>query len=228
MFREYSGLRVHLVATIVSSALIAGRAQNLSFVLTLTNDGPRPAVVCAKDAPLAPLYELPRWSAQLAPSDGARPPISVVRLFNPGWGAPSPPHVPGYLKEHGVRVKSGASIEVRIGGCWLPRSALPDDARLRRLLNHPATTPAALPPGVHWEKGDYTRASLLVLGDDCATLIKALASGADDVLFGRALAVIAAPGAHTIVFTYDEREAYGFVPEQPLHVAAPPFKLDVP
>ena len=219
---------MHLVATIVSSALIAGRAQNLSVALALTNDGPRPAVVCAKDAPIAPLYELPRWSAQLAPGDSAGSPIPIFRIFDPRLGAPAPPYLPHYLKEHGVRIKAGASLEVRIGGCWLPRSALPDDTRLRRLLNHPAPPPAGVPPGVRWEKGDYTHASLLVLGDDCATVTKALASGSDDVLFGRALAVIPAPGSYALTFAYDEQAAYGFVPEQPLHVAAPPFKLDVP
>jgi hypothetical protein len=219
---------VHLVATIVSSALIAGRAQNLSFVLALTNDGANTAVICARDAPIAPLYQLPRWNAQLAPGDGARPPIPIVRLFDPRLGAPAPPYLPGYLKEHGVRVKPGAKLEVRVGGCWLPRSALPDDTRLRRLLNHPATPPLPMPPGVRWEKGDYTRASVLILGDDCAAVAKALAGGSDDVFFGRAIAVIPAPGPYTITFTYNEEEAHGFVPERPLHVAAPPIKLDVP
>jgi hypothetical protein len=225
---------VKLLASIVSSALVAGRAQDISFALALTNDGPSAAVVCAKDAPVAPLYELPRWIVGLAPAGDGGPgthgsgTIPVARLFDPRLGAPAPPYLPRYLKEHGVSLKAGATLAVRVDGCWLPRAALPDDARLRRLLNHPIDPPAPLPAGARWNMGDYARASLLVLGESCATVTRALARAGDDGLFGMALAVIPEPGSRTISFTYDEQEAYGFIPRQPIPTSAPALRFDVP
>jgi hypothetical protein len=205
---------VKLVVSIVSSALVAGRAQDVTFALALTNDGPRPAVVCAKDAPVAPLYELPSWRAQLAPvggggaDAGARAIIPVASLFNPSWGAPAPPWVPGYLKEHGAPLAPGATLTVRLRGCWLPRAALPESARQHA--------------------GDGPHGSLLVVGDDCAGVTKALARGGGDALYGRSIAAISRPGGYAITFWYEEKEAYGFVPVQPIHVVAPPVRLDVP
>jgi hypothetical protein len=132
---------VKLVVSIVSSALVAGRAQDVTLALALTNDGPRAAVVCAKDAPVA-------------------------------------------------------------------RAALPEDARRHA--------------------GDGPHGSLLIVGDDCATVTKALARGGGDALFGRAMAATPRPGSYAITFCYDEREAHGFVPAQPIHVVAPPVRIDVP
>jgi len=217
---------MRLVATLLSSALVAGRAQDLTIEMTMINDDPRPVVVCTKDAPFAPLYGLPSWRGQLARA-GATP-IGIHRLFDPRYGAPSPPYVPGYLKEHGARMKPGASVVVRLVGCWLPRAALPDDARLRRLLNRPIDPPAPLPPGVRWDKGDFTRTSILVIGSDCSALTKALARASDDVLYGSAIATLPGPGSYELILGYDEEAAFGFVPAQPIHLTAPPLRLDVP
>jgi hypothetical protein len=220
---------MRLSATALSPALAAARAQDLAFDLQLVNDEPAPVVVCAKDAPFASLYGLPSWGAQLVPV-GARDAAPVVfrLLFNPAWGAPAPPHVPRYLKEHGTRVKPGGAIDVRLQGCWVPREALPDDASLRRLLNHPREAPAPLPAGVRWDSGDYARASLVVMGRSCGELQAALARGADDCLFGLTLAVLPEPGGYELTFWYDEHEAFAFVPARPLRVAAPALRLAIP
>jgi hypothetical protein len=204
---------MRLVVSIVSSALVAGRAQDVTFALALTNDGARPVVVCAKDAPVTPLYELPQWAAQLEPvgadaGAAAHPPIIVARLFNPEWGAPAPPYVPHYLKEHGTPLKPGATLTVRLPGCWMPRAALPEDAR-----RHAADAP---------------QSSLLIIGEDCATVTKGLAHGGADSLFGRAMAIVPGPGRYAITFWYSEKEAHGFVPAQPTFVTAPPVRIDFP
>jgi hypothetical protein len=124
-------------------------------------------------------------------------------------GPPAPPYAPGYLKEHGAKLAAGATLTVRMRGCWLPRAALPEDAR------HHA--------------GESANASLLILGDDCASVVKALARGGGDTLYGRAVGVITEPGRYTITFSYDERDGgFGFVPAQPIQVVAPPVRIDIP
>ncbi len=207
---------MQLIAKLLTAALGAGQAQDLSFELSLTNDSDQPVKVCAKDIPWTNALGYHGFGAAFtsvaAPTTKPR---GVFRPFNPAWGPPAPPYLAAYLDQHVVSLAPRQTVKAQVNACVLPRVEVPK--------GQSAAASALGPP----ENTDISTLALVVFETRCADLRRALSKERFDTLYGRPLALVA-HGEHDLAFNYVESAGFGFTPPQPLRLFAPPLRVRIP